>query len=163
MTKARVLGVAGVLLTGLTAYSASADVKAFHGASCMRFSDELEVNETGFHDNEGFVLFIPGTEASSVYCPLFRDRVNSSDSLVNVYVEGHNAINGGEASSYVCFLSSQSEDTSGQTIDTHQRSTTTIGNVQLGVVPRFVEIGAAVRMNYATFSLRSTALSSAAS
>jgi hypothetical protein len=132
MAKARVVVVAGILLTGLVAHNADADIKAFHGASCVLDSEPLSETTVAFNDADGFTLFASGTTAQGVTCPLFRDRVNSSDSLVNVYVEGFNAINGGGVADYRCTLSSQSEDTSGETIDTHQRATTTIGNVQLG-------------------------------
>jgi hypothetical protein len=122
----------GVLSVVAVTNDVSADSKAFHGAFCQ-IDGFSETVPSGFYDGEGFMMLgSSSTDVGVVTCPLIRDRIGSSTSLANVYVEGRNVVNTVADPAFTCVLNSQQEDTKGTVLDSHTLSKTTIGNVQLG-------------------------------
>lgn len=110
------------LLIGLLCAASSvsaADRKAYHAARCL-FNINFD-----YGLSRSSITGVTAIGDTQVNCPLIRDRLETSNSLNNVEVEGYN--NGGD---YWCGLFSQTEDgSSGGQLDYDSFHVTTTGRL----------------------------------
>jgi hypothetical protein len=105
-----------------------ADWKVYNGAGCIK-NDQPGDGSIARGAVNG--IYADGGSFANVVCPIVRDRINSSTSLTDVYVEFSN-LRGGDNFPVRCFLWTQTEDgNSGSFVDWDYDESTVQGRVQL--------------------------------
>lgn len=133
---AKVAGGVALLAALMAAVvDARADVKAYHGSVCRQATGPSNYVAYGQYGISS-VLDDPWV-GIGVWCPVTRDRINSSSSLTEIAIEGWNEANPNTNNSLICTLYNQEEDLSSgsQTaityVDFDTQSTTTVGNFNM--------------------------------
>jgi hypothetical protein len=101
--KYTILAAAGLALSTIAVVSA-ANVKAFHGATCLK--SNIGTGGTVYPSVDGAVS--SGSD-NDVVCPLVRDRINATNNLTTTAVELYKT----SSSATWCWLYTQKEDGGG--------------------------------------------------